>query len=168
MRRARRQAVWRKPWVRAVLTCCVLVLTALLVAQVGWHERNRLAAMWPALKPVLVTVCERLGCSIEPFEQIESVNIAHTELVRAKDGDYRFTIGLRNRAAWPVATPAVELTLTNREGEPVASRVILISDWGEPMVELAPDNETTLTLRLALRQPDELRMDGFRAVVFYP
>lgn len=168
MRQARRQAAWSSAPARAALGGLALFSAALLVFQVAVHERNRLAAMAPALKPWLVQLCGPMGCDISPFQQIEAVEIVSTELVRAKDGAYRFEMGLRNNAGLPVAMPAVELSLTDRSGDTVVRRVLLPDDWVAAPPELLPNAETALTLKLSLLNPDELRMEGFRAVVFYP
>lgn len=168
IRQARRQAAWAAGPARAALGALVMFASALLALQVAVHERDRLAAMVPALKPWLIQLCEPIGCEINPFQHIEAVEIVSTELVRAKDGSYRFEMGLRNNAALPVAMPAVELSLTDRNGEAVVRRVVLPGDWVAAPTELTPTSETSLTLKMSLVNPDELRMEGFRAVVFYP
>lgn len=168
IRHARRQAAWHSGPVRAALGALVMFATALLALQVAVHERDRLAALAPAIKPWLVQLCEPIGCEINPFQDIEAVEIVSTELVRAKDGGYRFEIGLRNQAGLPVAMPAVELSLTDRQGEAVVRRVVLPDDWADAPAALPPSTETSLTLRMTLVNPHELRTEGFRAVVFYP
>lgn len=168
IRQARRQAAWASGPARAALGALVMFASALLALQVSVHERDRLAAMAPALKPWLTQLCEPIGCEINPFQHIEAVEIVSTELVRAKDGTYRFEMGLRNNAVLPVAMPAVELSLTDRNGEAVVRRVVLPDDWVAAPSELTPTSETSLTLKMSLVNPDELRMEGFRAVVFYP
>ena len=168
IRQARRQAAWASGPARAALGALIMFAAALLLLQVAVHERDRLAAMAPALKPWLVQLCEPIGCDIAPFQYIEAVEIVSTELVRAKDGTYRFELGLRNNAGLPVAMPAVELSLTDRTGDAVLRRVVLPDDWVDAPVEVSPTSEIGLTLKMSLVNPDELRMEGFRAVVFYP
>ena len=168
IRQARRQAAWASGPARAALGALIMFAAALLLLQVAVHERDRLVAMAPALKPWLVQLCEPIGCDIAPFQHIEAVEIVSTELVRAKDGTYRFELGLRNNAVLPVAMPAVELSLTDRTGDAVVRRVVLPDDWVDAPVELSPTSEIGLTLKMSLVNPDELRMEGFRAVVFYP
>lgn len=168
IRQARRQAAWASGPARAALGALIIFAAALLLLQVAVQERDRLVAMAPALKPWLVQLCEPIGCEIGLFQQIESVEIVSTELVRAKDGTYRFELGLRNLAALPVAMPAVELSLTDRSGDAVVRRVVLPDDWLAAPSVLTPTAETGLTLKMSLVNPDELRMEGFRAIVFYP
>lgn len=168
VRQARRKAAWSSAPVRAALWLVVLCASGLLAFQVAVQERNRLAAVSPALKPWLIQLCEHVGCAVGPFEHIEAVEIAGTELLKASDGTYRFDVSLRNRSVVPVALPALELTLTDRSGEPVVRKVLLPEDWSQSLTELPPLTETGLTLTMSLREPDQMRMDGFRAVVFYP
>lgn len=168
IRQARRQAAWSSGPARAALVALVMLASSLLALQVTVHERDRLAVMLPGLKPWLIQLCEPMGCEISPLRRIEAVEIVSTELVRAKDGSYRFEMGLRNQAALPVAMPAVELSLTDRNGEAVLRRVLLPDDWVLAPGELPAASETNLTLKMSLINPDELRMEGFRALVFYP
>jgi hypothetical protein len=168
IRKARRQAFWHRPAVRAGLLLLALGLLMSLGAQVLLQHHDRWAAAHPRLAPLLATACVPLGCEIEPPRQIESIAIVSTELIRIKDGTYRLDMALRNNASHPVATPAVELSLTQRGGEAVVRRVILADEWSQPLVLLPPQAETRLTLRLSLHQPEALRMEGFRALVFYP
>ena len=168
VRQARRQAFWSSGPVRAALGALVVFASALLALQVAVHERNRLAALSPALKPLLVQLCEPIGCEVGLYQHIESVEIISTELIKAKDGSYRFEMALRNQSVLPVALPAVELSLTDRHGDAVLRRVVLPDDWTDAADTLAPQTETALALKLALINPEELRMEGFRAVVFYP
>lgn len=168
VRQARRQAFWASGPVRAALGALVLFTLGLLLLQVTVHERNRLAALFPTVKPLLEQLCEPMGCEVGLFQQIESVEIVSTELIKAKDGSYRFELVLRNASALPVALPAIELSLTDRHGEVALRRVLLPEDWADAAESLAPSAETALAARLALVNPDELRMEGFRAVVFYP
>lgn len=168
IRQARRKAAWASTPVRVALGVLALVAGALLTLQVAIHERNRLAVMAPTLKPWLIQLCAPIGCEVGPYLNIEAVEIVSTELIRAKDGTYRFELSLRNAAQLPVAMPAVELSLTDRNSEAVVRRVVLPQDWVEAPSALMPHSETGLTLKMSLVNLDELRMEGFRAVVFYP
>lgn len=151
---------------RALLAVLAVGLGVGLAAQVVMHERNRFAARWPALRPVLAELCQPLGCRIEPWQRIEALHIAGSELARRPDGAHRFQVVLRNRDSLPVATPAVELALTDRSGQTVARRVLLPGDWPEAPAELPPAAETTL--QVLLRWDESLRTEGFRTEIFYP
>ncbi|EYC52401.1 thioredoxin [Hylemonella gracilis str. Niagara R] len=126
MRRSR----WRHPAVRAllVLLCCVLSMALLL--QVAHHERDRLAAREPALRPWLQVMCEQLDCTVEPLRQIESVVIDGSAFSKIRDELYQLNLTLRNKAAVDLALPAVELVLTDVQDQVLIRRVLLPQELG--------------------------------------
>ena len=168
VRNARRRAAWRSPWVRALGTASGLVLALVLVVQVLVHERHYLAAAHPDWLPVLQHICEPLACTIEPDRQIESVLIDSSALVRERDDLYRLEVGLKNTSGRALAVPALELSLTDSEDDVVLRRVLLPADWGGAVGVLMPHATLALSLHLTLSGASELRMSGYRALVFYP
>jgi hypothetical protein len=105
---------------------------------------------------------------VAPLRQIESVLIDSSALVRVADGVYRLEVVLKNTSSLMLAVPAVELSLTNANDEVVARRVVLPGEWGAVPDELPPKSDTPLALRMSLVQGADLRMTGYRALVFYP
>lgn len=168
VREAKRRAVWQRPWVKVLLGLAVLCLGLLLLAQVLVHQRHRLAAAYPGVAPVLQALCEPLGCAIEPYPQIESVLIDSSALVREREDLYRLEVGLKNTSGLVLAVPALELSLTNTADEVVLRRVLLPNEWDTPPEALAPHATAALTVHLSLSAASELRMAGYRALVFYP
>ena len=168
VREAKRRAVWQRPWVKVLLGLAVLCLGLLLLAQVLVHQRHRLAAAYPGVAPVLQALCEPLGCAIEPYPQIESVLIDSSALVREREDLYRLEVGLKNTSGLVLAVPALELSLTNTADEVVLRRVLLPTEWDTPPEALAPHATAALTVHLSLSAASELRMAGYRALVFYP
>ena len=168
VRQAQRRAAWRRPWVRALGALSGLVLAAVLVGQVLVHERHYLAAAHPDWLPVLQQVCEPLACTIEPYRRIESVLIDSSALVREREDLYRLEVGLKNTSDMALAVPALELSLTDSADEVVLRRVLLPTDWEAPVDILAPSATLALSLHLSLSGASELRMAGYRALVFYP
>jgi len=164
VRQAQRRAAWRRPWVRALGA----VSAAVLVGQVLVHERHYLAAAHPDWLPVLQQVCEPLACTIEPYRRIESVLIDSSALVREREDLYRLEVGLKNTFDMALAVPALELSLTDSADEVVLRRVLLPTDWEAPADILAPSATLALSLHLSLSGASELRMAGYRALVFYP
>jgi hypothetical protein len=154
--------------VRALGALSGLVLAAVLVGQVLVHERHYLAAAHPDWLPVLQQVCEPLACTIEPYRRIESVLIDSSALVREREDLYRLEVGLKNTSDMALAVPALELSLTDSADEVVLRRVLLPSDWEAPADILAPSATLALSLHLSLSGASELRMAGYRALVFYP
>jgi hypothetical protein len=168
VRRARRQAFWRQTWVRMALWVISLLLVVSLTLQVVVFQRDRLVAAYPTLLPWVQSLCQPLGCEVAPLHQIDSVLIDSSALVRVADGVYRFEVVLKNTSALMLAVPAVELSLTNAQDEVVVRKVVMPADWSAAPEELAPKSDTPLALRMSLVQATDLRMTGYRALVFYP
>jgi hypothetical protein len=168
MRQAKRDAFWRQTWVRLILSFLALCLAAVLLGQIAVHERDRIAAMKPELRPLLEQLCEPLACQVHLLKEIQSVQIDSSALTDLKNGAYRFEVTLVNTAAYPVALPAVELGITDTNGLVVASKVILPNDWPESPVQLSPRTEQALQIHMTLDKPQEWPMSGYRALVFYP
>lgn len=168
VRQARRRAFWHKPKVRAGLAATALLLAFTLTGQVLVHQRDRLAAAHPGWVPWLSALCAPLACQLGALEAIDSVVIDSSGLVRLRDNAYRFEVGLRNTSELPLAMPALELSLTNQRNEVVVRRVILPTEWSVPTPQLLPLTTQSLTVQLAMTDPEELHMTGYGAVVFYP
>ncbi len=168
VRQARRRAFWQRPVVRVGLTLAAVLLVLALTVQVLVQQRERLAAAHPEWQPWLTALCEPLGCQIGPWRAIESVVIDGSALVRLRDNAYRFEVSLRNTSDLALAVPALELSLTNHRDEVVLRRVILAEEWSAPITQLPAQATQMLTVQMALTAPEDLRMSGYRALVFYP
>ena len=168
VRQAKRQAFWRRPLVRATLWLLAVGLGVALVAQAALQQRDRLVAAYPSLKPWAEQACQPIGCEVRPLQQLESVLIDSSAMVRLGDGAFRFEVVLKNTSELMLAVPALELSLTNSRDEAVVRRVVLPTDWSAPPDELPPLSELPLSVRITLVDGPELRMAGYRAVVFYP
>lgn len=171
VRRARRRALWDSIAVRAVLGLVALVLVLLLAAQVAMHMRDRLAAMYPPMKPVLEQLCRPLGCVLQPLRQIDSVVIDSSTFNRLGPDAFRLSLTLRNQSGLDVAMPWLELTLTDTGEQPVLRRVLTPEELGAPSATvLGARSEWTATVDLGL--PGEgaggARVAGYRLLAFYP
>ncbi|MEZ0307176.1 MAG: DUF3426 domain-containing protein, partial [Ramlibacter sp.] len=124
VRQARRQAFWRSGGVRAVLFILFLALGAVLLAQVALHDRDRLAAAEPALRPWLARLCEPLSCRIGPPRQIDAIAIESSSFNKLRGEAYRLNFTVKNQAPIEVAMPSLELTLTDAQDQPVLRRVL--------------------------------------------
>jgi len=168
VRQAERRAFWRRPAVQAAQGVLALALLASLALYWVVVERDRLAAWQPTWQPALQALCRPLGCGLAPLREIESVLIDSTALRRRGEGRYVFDVTLRNTGRWPVAVPALELTLTDIADQVLVRRVFDASDWvGDSMV-LAPGADLPVRLELSLEAPEARTMTGYRALLFYP
>lgn len=126
MRRSR----WRHPAVRAFLVLLSCLLSLGLLLQVARHERDRIAAREPALRPWLQVLCEQLDCTVEPLRQIESVVIDGSAFSKIRDELYQLNLTLRNKAPVDLSLPAVELVLTDVQDQVLIRRVLLPQELG--------------------------------------
>jgi predicted Zn finger-like uncharacterized protein len=166
LRDAERAARWRQPWVRVSLSLVVLVLAALLAGQVTWVQHDLVAARWPALRPVVQTLCEHAGCTIEPPRRIESLAVESSGLVRAGEpGSYRLNVLLRNREDLALMPPSLDLSLTDAEGRLIARRVVTPAELGAADRVVPPAGELTLQALLRSQNPGVV---GYTIEIFYP
>lgn len=168
VRQARRRAFWRRPFVRFTLVLGSLVLASALVLQLAYHDRDRLAAAQPQLKPWLERMCEVLQCQLAPSRQIEAIVIESSSFNKLRGDAYRLSFTLRNTAAVEVATPAMELTLTDAQDQPVLRRVLTPGELGATgnVIQGASDWSGAIGLTVAPGGP--ARIAGYRLLAFYP
>lgn len=165
LRRAERAERWKRPAVRALLAGSAVVLLLGLAGQVVFHFRDAWAARQPALAPWLAEGCRWVGCQLGAPRRIDDVVVDSSSLTRlaAIDG-YRLTVLVRNRGDGPLATPWIELNLTDADGRLVARRSL------DPVAfraatTLAPRQDATLTLEFTT--PGH-RIAGYTVEAFYP
>lgn len=167
VRAARRQAFWRSAPVRVSLWVLCVLLTGLLAVQIAWHERDRLAAQTPALRPLLIQLCAALDCELQPYRHIAAVQIDSSGLSKGGPGDsYQLQVTLKNTSAVDVAMPALELSLTDAQEAVLVRRVLLPDEWGGPAV-LPAASEWSVRTPVAL-QGAASQLSGYRVLAFYP
>ncbi len=167
VRAARRQALWRKPAVRAMLGLLAIVLTAALLLQVALQQRNYLAAAWPQWRPYLEAACVPLQCRVGAYREIASVVVDSSSFDKLQGNDYQFVITLKNRSDRELEMPAVELTLTDAGDQPVLRRIFTLPDLSAPAT-LAARGEWAATLQMQLAPSDSARIASYRVLAFYP
>ena len=158
-------------WVWAVLGLFGLAFQSVFLF------KDSLASYQPALKPILELACRQLGCQIKPLQKTEAVVIdyASVDLLRSEHPlddmvlqapQWTLQINLRNSDVVPVATPWVELSLTDEQDKPVVRRVINPVDWGAPAVMGSGEMvEHQLLLSLKRESADFV---AYRLLTFYP
>lgn len=151
-----------------MLTVAVLLLSALLAAQWALQERDRLAARYPDLQPLLVSLCQPLGCTINAVRDLQAVVIDSATLTRRRGDFYSFDLVLKNTSAMALAVPALELSLTDTADAVISRRVFLPDELPGIPPLLPPQSTVSVSLQLSLPVGSELPMTGYRALVFYP
>ena len=102
-----------------------VVLAALLAAQMGLNYRDGLAAEWPASQPWLrrparpwaAASRHRAASTASAWTAAASVRVEGSP-------QYRLSLVVHNRSSVAVRMPAIELTLTDTQGQTMARRVL--------------------------------------------
>jgi len=141
-------------------------LLAALALQVAVQERDAIAAAAPAARPWLQQICAPLGCSVAPLRRIADVVIDSSSFQKGRGDSYQLTFSLQNRAAYALAMPALELTLTDAQDQPTVRRVLLPKDIGAP-AELPPRGGWGASLTVVVTTGGA-RVAGYRLLAFYP
>ena len=166
MRRAERAARRRQPGPRVALSLLAGLLAVLLIAQIGMHYRDLLAAAWPATRPVLQAACGLFDCRVEAPRRIDSLHVDSSGLVRVQDSAlYSLSLVVRNKAPAPARMPAVDLALTDAQGLTIARRVLSAAELGQPAQSVPAGGELLMQATLDL---GESRVAGYTVELFYP
>jgi len=169
VRAARRQAFWHSTGVRTVLLTLALLLCVALGLQIALQERNRLAAVQPALLPGLQRLCALASCEITPYQDISALVIDSAGLSKTGQGGgdiYVLSVAIHNRAPMALAMPALELTLTDSQERPILRRVLLPAELGAPS-QIPAQGQWSGQWPVQLTGA-ALGLTGYRMVSFYP
>lgn len=167
VKQAQRKAWWSQPGVRFAMGMLLIFLPIALLLQMVVHERNRLVAWKPQLRDQLELMCVVLRCDITPYKRIASVVLTGSAFVQdAQPHHYKLDLSIQNQSALSVATPAVELTLTDAQDQVLVRKVINLADIGAPK-QLAARAEWNGTLPIMTKGLN-LPVAGYRVMAFYP
>jgi hypothetical protein len=82
---------------------------------------------------------------------------------------YRLNVTLKNQAATEVAMPALELTLTDGQDQPLVRRVVMPDELGPNAAVIPAASEWSGSLALAVAGGEAGgRIAGYRLLAFYP
>lgn len=169
MRQGQRNSRWNRPWVRRSLVAVSVLLVAGFLLQIALHERDRLAATMPESRAALVVLCEVADCQIAPFKHIDAVVIDTSSFVKVRGDVYRLNLTLKNTGPVDVAAPAVELTLTDTQDQPMIRHVLSPTELGAQRGTLTAGGELTAALPLSIKTSGSTeRISGYRLLAFYP
>ncbi len=159
----------RRPWLRRIWMVLCMLLSLLLALQFVVQERDRIAASEPAAAAALASLCAALDCKVLPLRQIESVSIDSSAFTKVRADAYRLNFTLKNSAPTAVATPAVELTLTDSQDQAVVRKVFSASEFGAKQESIASGAEFSASLPLNVKPATgSERISGYRLLAFYP
>ncbi|NPC56111.1 DUF3426 domain-containing protein [Caenimonas soli] len=169
VRQARREEFWQRRGVRATALVALTILGAMLALQVVLHDRDRLAASDPGLRPLLARLCQPLNCSVRSPRQIDSLAIDSSAFTKLAGDSYRLSVTLKNQASTEVAMPALELTLTDAQDQAVVRRVLMPTELGTHPGVIAAGSEWSGAVVLTVAANGAgARIAGYRLLAFYP
>jgi hypothetical protein len=155
--------------VRGLWLAALAFLLVALGLQFVVHERDRLAAGQPALKPALLALCDVLSCKINALKQIESIVIDSSTFSKVQPDVYKLSVTLKNNARLDVAKPSLELTLTDSQDQAVIRKVIAPADLGDKVAVIAQADEVSWVIPITVKQAQgSAPVTGYRILAFYP
>jgi hypothetical protein len=150
-----------------------VLLAMLLMAQWAVVFRTELATHWPALRPTLAALCEVAGCRLGWPTRAELLAVVGSELQALAGTEVlELTATVRNRAAFTMALPALEVTLTDVQNRTLVRKVFAPVDYlsssGAPSSRiddgLAAGNDFTIRITFEARG---VAAAGFVVYPFY-
>jgi len=169
LRDKRHGSFWHKPFMRATLVFLSLALLLGLSGQLVFHERDRIVALQPGLKPWLLAMCAPLNCTLSPLRRIESIVIDSASFTKVRGDIYRLNFTVKNTAVIALAAPAIELTLTDSLDQPVVRRVFIPTELGGHPDTLVAGAEWPASLAMVVKAAGTAdRVVGYRLLAFYP
>jgi hypothetical protein len=154
----------RRSWLWGIAAA----LTAVALAwQLAAALRAEILMRWPQAHPLLVRLCQPLGCEVQWPMQPALLAVLASDL-QAVPGTSAFELDVtvRNRAPYPQALPAIELTLMDTRGQAIARRVFAAPDYGAPpQGSLAPGADLAARVLFEVKGPAPA---GFLVYPFYP
>lgn len=149
-----------------VMAAVVGALGLAAALQLALLLRDPLAAQVPALAPALHTACRLVGCQVRPLQRIDQVAVASSGLSRLEGSSlYRLQVVVHNRASIALATPALDLALTDAQGRLYSRRVLPPAEMGVAQAALQPGQELPIQLVLST---GGVPVDGYTVELFYP
>ncbi|MHB8496093.1 MAG: zinc-ribbon and DUF3426 domain-containing protein [Casimicrobiaceae bacterium] len=149
----------------------MLLLVAGLGAQALLQLHDSLAARAPGLRPALAAACRWLSCTIRPLRDPRALSIEGSDLQAdpAHRGLLILTATVRNRSAYALAYPDLELTLTDASDQVVVRRAFAPSEYlagGADRNAGIPGNHEQF-IRLFI-DASATNQAGYRVYLFYP
>ena len=147
------------------------LLVLVLLAQIAMQFRGDITLLFPETGTTFREICAVLGCEVPLPRHAELIGIESSDLQADPSNPSVMVLSamLRNRAMFPQSHPALELTLTDSQDQPVARRVLAPRDYlgqGASLDDGFPAN-SELAVKVFL-EASSLKATGYRLYLFYP
>lgn len=142
----------------------VALLAIALLAQLGWLQRERLAAS-PGLRPLLEAGCGALGCALPAWREPSAFALLSRDVIAPPDrpGVLRVQASFRNDARWPQPWPALRLTLSDINGRTLGTRRFQPRDYlpeaETHLASIAPGQASQIAFDIAEPAPGVVGFD---------
>ena len=156
---------------KRLYAAAIVVLAAALLLQLVLEFRDALAAHVPATRALLGGACRVLSCTIEPLKDTAALSIDASDLQAdpAHRGLLVLSATIRNRAAYPIAYPYLELTLTESSEHIVVRRAFAPQDYAGGTADfhagIAVNGERLVKLFI---DASATQQAGYQLYLFYP
>ena len=154
------QAGWLWPSISVVLALAILWQAVL------WN-RHWVVAKEPALRSTVETLCLPISCKVEWPKEPNSVLIENSSFSENPDGGFNLQMRFKNIQHHPVATPWLEVTLTDLQDQVVVRRVFSIEDL-DLQDHIAALRDQRVQFSFEVNATLRERIAGYRALIFYP
>jgi predicted Zn finger-like uncharacterized protein len=152
------------PWAWSVLS---VLLALLFCFQALFFQRHQWRAQNPELTPVFLSLCRHLGCELDWPMDPSKVSI-ETGGFKSLGGDaFMFSGSIKNQSDWPMATPMLELNLTDEVEASLVRKAFSPEELGLTSV-LRGRRAQSFELRFTLNPALSPSVQGYRAFLFYP
>lgn len=147
------------------------ILLLALIGQAIHFYRTEISAMSPSIRPFLESYCLMFRCIVPYPQDISQLSIESSDL-RANPADQlkvaTLTATIRNHAPFPLALPALKLSLTDVHDQLLASRIFSADDYlpekTDSVPALEPDHQIDISVDL---DSGELNAMGYRLILLY-
>lgn len=142
----------RSRWTFAGWTALNVLLVTLLLGQLVYAQRDAFAQD-PSLRPLLVQMCNPLGCTLPPRRAVERIELvrrsvyAHPNVEDALIIDATFV----NNARFAQPHPVLSVSMGNARGEPLIRRNFSPQEYLpelDPNQRMAPGSPVRVTLEV--------------------
>jgi len=157
---------WGGPASRIALYGLAFLLSVSLLLQAVHHFRDAMAALLPGTAPALQAMCKVLDCDLQPWRRIDAVSVETSALTHAGSGNnYQLSLTLRNKSGVDVASPWVDLSLTDSSGALVARRMISPKQLTPSKTVLQAGSDLALEVLISTGSQN---VTGYSVEIFHP
>ena len=153
--------------VRWLTLLVAFVLLMLLAAQLAYLQRDWLVARIPQLQPAAQQVCQRLGCTIEPVQDMRHMRILSSSVMRLHSGELQLDITIENKGELQLGVPNIDVLITDGTDQVFMTHKVTPADWPKVLERLDANSRYPITVRWPTNDDDAVRMVGYRTQLSY-